>query len=123
VHSRQTLGAWGEAVAASWLEQLGYRLLARNHRCRGGEVDLVAEDGECVCFVEVRTRRSSWVAPAETIDAGKRRRVVTAAKDYLVKRGRRAGTRPLRFDAVEVQLDRFEGLSLSLHRNAFDALD
>jgi putative endonuclease len=117
---RQGLGALGEAVAAIWLEDLGFRLLAQNHRCRWGEVDIVAEDGDCLCFVEVRTRRGSFVTPAETIGLRKQRRVVTAAYDFLV-RGEVAHQRAMRFDVVEVLVDRSENLSLTLHRDAFAA--
>jgi putative endonuclease len=108
-------------MAASWLDTLGYRLVARNHRCPQGEVDIVAEDGPCLCFVEVRTRGPSHVAPAETIGIRKQRRVWVAAEHYLLGEGSKQGPRPLRFDVVEVQLDAFEGVTLSLHRNAFDA--
>jgi putative endonuclease len=121
VTDRRALGGKGEAVAASWLDSLGYRLVARNHCCRQGEVDIVAVDGDCLCFVEVRTRRSSCVSPAETIGVAKQRRVVAAAEHYLAHRGTSLNPRALRFDVVEVQVDAFDGLTLSLYRNAFDA--
>jgi len=105
----------------SWLGTLGYHLRTRNYRCRRGEVDIVAEEGGCLCFVEVRTRGPSWVTPAETVGITKQRRVVAAAKHYLFNEGAAPGQWPLRFDVVEVQLDAFEGLTLSLYRNAFDA--
>src|SRR6266851_1462087 len=97
--SRLTLGEEGEAVAASWLTSLGYRVLARNHRCVRGEVDIVADDGGCLCFVEVRTRGPSHVAPADTVNARKQRRVVAAAQHYLLGT---AGECASRFDVVEV---------------------
>jgi putative endonuclease len=116
---RQGLGAHGEAVAAIWLESLGFRLLARNHRCRWGEVDIVAEDGGCISFVEVRTRRGSFVAPAETVDSKKQQRVVAAAQHFLLHD--EVAQRPVRFDVVEVLVDRYDNLSLTLHRDAFVA--
>jgi putative endonuclease len=118
---RQTLGQHGEAVASSWLASIGFRLLTRNHRCRRGEVDIIAEERDCLCFVEVRTRGPSWVSPADTVGIVKQRRVVAAAKHYLAHQGVELGPRPLRFDVVEVQMDTFEGMTLSLYRNAFDA--
>jgi putative endonuclease len=118
---RHALGEGGESVAAIWLEGLGYRVLGRNHRCRRGEIDIVAEEEGCLCFVEVRTRGPSWVTPAETVGFAKQRRVVAAARHYLVHQGAGLGPRPLRFDVVEVQMDTFEGMTLSLYRNAFDA--
>jgi putative endonuclease len=116
---RQGLGAHGEAVAAIWLESLGFRLLAQNHRCRWGEVDIVAEDGDCMCFVEVRTRRGSFVLPAETVGPTKQRRVVAAAHHFLFHE--EVAPRPIRFDVVEVLVDRYDNLSLTLHRDAFVA--
>jgi putative endonuclease len=108
-------------VAASWLASLGFRLLGHNHRCRRGEVDIIAEEGDCLCFVEVRTRGPGWVSAADTVGFTKQRRVVVAAKHYLARRSAELGPRPVRFDVVEVQVDAFEGMELSLYRNAFDA--
>ena len=108
-------------MAATWLDSLGYRLLARNHRCPQGEVDIVAEDGTCLCFIEVRTRAPSHVTPAETVGLRKQRRVWAAAEHFLLGQGGDQGLRPMRFDVIEVRLDAHEGATLSLHRNAFDA--
>jgi putative endonuclease len=119
--SRKELGEQGEAVAASWLATLGYRLLARNHHCREGEIDIVAEEGSCLCFVEVRTRGPSQVEPVETVDLRKQRRVVAAAEHYLLANVTATDERALRFDVVEVQVDAYDGLTLSLHRDAFEA--
>ncbi len=119
--SRRALGEQGEAVAASWIASLGYRLLARNHHCREGEIDIVAEEGDCLCFVEVRTRGPSQVEPVETVDVRKQRRVVAAAEHYLLVNASGTGERALRFDVVEVQVDSYDGLTLSLHRDAFEA--
>ena len=57
-HLRQRFGDAGEAAAAELLEKNGYRIVARNHRCRRGEVDLIAEKGELLVFVEVRSRHA-----------------------------------------------------------------
>ncbi len=53
---RRARGREAEALAAAWLETRGYRILARNHALRRGEVDLVCRDGDVLCFVEVRSR-------------------------------------------------------------------
>jgi len=81
---RRELGAFGERVAAAHLEAKGYRIRARNFRCREGEIDIVAEQGDCLVFVEVRTRRGdAFGTPAESVTVAKERRLLTVAKAYL----------------------------------------
>lgn len=90
-------GESAEALAASFLQRRGLKILARNYRCRFGEIDLVAQSGAILVFVEVRSRRSdAFGGPAESITATKRRRLVAAARHYLAA----AGERPARFDVV-----------------------
>lgn len=90
-------GAPAEALAASFLQGCGLKILGRNYRCRFGEIDLIAETGATLVFVEVRARRSeNFGGPAESITAAKRRRLVAAARHYLAA----AGERPARFDVV-----------------------
>ena len=88
-------------LAAAWLEARGYRVLARNHALRLGEVDLVCERERVLCFVEVRSRTGdAHGGPEETVDRRKARRVVLAATDWL---GRNDGEgRDVRFDVVAV---------------------
>lgn len=91
-------GDAAEALAAEFLQRRGLRIVARNYRCRFGEIDLVAEAGAALVFVEVRARKSGdFGGPAESITAAKRRRLVAAARHYLAA-GRR--DRPSRFDVV-----------------------
>jgi len=83
---RRALGKRGEGLAARRLAAEGYRILARNYRCAMGEVDLVAADGDCLVFVEVRTRRDdSWGTPEESITAAKQARLVAIAEHYLAE--------------------------------------
>ena len=99
--SRQETGDAGEQAAAQFLEQHGFTITARNHRTRRGEVDLVAERGALVVFVEVRTRASDKFGPAEaTVDARKQARVVLAARDWLARNG--GSEREIRFDVIAV---------------------
>jgi putative endonuclease len=117
--TRQKLGALGEAAAAELLRSKGFTIVAQNHRCRLGEVDLVADDGEVLVFVEVRTRATSlFGAPEETVDLRKQRRIIAAARDYLAQR--RGPVRAARFDVIAV-VDGPRGPSLTHFENAFDA--
>ena len=115
-HNGKT-GRIGERLASQYLETLGYRVLSRNLRVgRLGELDLVAwaEDGRTLCFVEVKTRTSArYGTPAEAVSVFKQNRIRKMAEAWLSGSmpGGGAGDRsfadiPLRFDVVEVMLDR-----------------
>jgi putative endonuclease len=111
-------GARAEALAWDYLAAQGYRLVARNHRAKGGEVDLIAYDGAVLCFIEVRARSSDELGtPLETIDRPKQLRIIRAARDYL------AVLKPpwpeMRFDAVGILL--VDPPELELVRGAFEA--
>jgi len=94
------LGRWGEALAAEYLEKQGYALTAANWRCRFGELDLIAEDGSFLCFVEVKLRKSDAYGQAgEFVDQRKRERLRTAAQLYLAQHPTQLQPR---FDVVEV---------------------
>jgi len=96
------VGLEGENAAAAYLTSLGYRVIERNVRFRAGEIDLVAEDGGVLVFVEVKTRRGrGFGAPAEAVTAEKRRRLVRLASLYLARRG--GPVPPCRFDVVSVE--------------------
>ncbi len=102
---RRDLGAFGERVAAAHLAAKGYRIRARNFRCREGEIDIVAEDGDCLVFVEVRTRRGdAFGTPAESVTAAKERRLLTVAKAYLQEHPDVPANQ--RIDGVGVELSR-----------------
>jgi len=92
-------GRQGEQRAAEFLLQSGLRILQRNYRCRRGEVDLIAWDGDTLVFVEVRWRTGQRQGGAgESIDRHKQRRLLAAAQCYLM---RYAGAwPPCRFDAI-----------------------
>ena len=104
-------GNEAEARAADYLARRGLKILARNYRCRGGEIDLVCRDGATLVFVEVRLRtHGGFGAAAESITTAKQRRIALAARHYL------AG-KPLpacRFDAVLL-----DGANIDWIRDAF----
>ena len=102
---RRDLGAFGERVAAAHLEAKGYRIRARNFRCREGEIDIVAEDGDSLVFVEVRTRRGdAFGSPAESVTEAKERRLLTVARAYLQQHNDVPPNQ--RIDVVAVKLSR-----------------
>ena len=116
---RQRIGDLGEKAAEEMLAALGYRIVARKHRCPRGEVDLVAEQGDLLVFVEVRTRASVvFGAPEETVGAAKQQRLVRAARDFLARW--RGPPRSARFDVVAV-VDEPAGPRLTHFPGAFDA--
>lgn len=118
----QARGAAAEALVARFLAQRGLAVVARNVRCRGGEVDLVCLDGGTLVFVEVRLRANSrFGGAAASITPAKQRRVVTAARWWLAGAGRHHATRPCRFDAA--LLASLDEASIEWLRGAFDSGD
>ena len=106
-----SLGDLGESYAAAYLSQLGYRLVAANfnlpvgRNLRGAvikaEIDLVAYDGDTLCFIEVKTRASDWFAPPQVnVDLRKRRQISRAARVYRQMLG--IEHQPYRYDVVTV---------------------
>jgi putative endonuclease len=116
---RRGFGNEGEDASARFLEANGYVVLARNFRCRYGELDLVAEKNGTICFVEVRMRSTSiWGDPSQTVQGAKQRRVVKSALHYLQAHALR--NRMIRFDVVSV-LGRGKDAVVEHLPNAFDA--
>ncbi|MBI4871792.1 MAG: YraN family protein [Candidatus Riflebacteria bacterium] len=117
---RRELGLEGERAAADILRTQGFRIREVNFRTRFGELDIVAEEGEYLCFIEVRLRSgSSFGTAAESLTAKKREHLVAAARLYLAARG--CSERPCRFDLLALEWDRRTGSvrSHSLIRDAF----
>lgn len=114
----QTAGQRAEDNALTYLQQQGLRLVARNYRCRLGEIDLIMDDGCGLVFVEVRYRTSTRFGGAlESIDGRKRARLVAAASHYLaVKRIDRRS----RFDVVAISPGS-EQLTVQWLKDAFQA--
>ena len=99
-------GRWAESFAAAALEERGMRIAGRNFRTRFGEVDLIASDGDTLCFVEVRARKPSpFGTPSETVTASKARRIIAASQEYLQQDG--VGWRDWRIDVAAVELDKW----------------
>ncbi|NQT48730.1 MAG: YraN family protein [Chloroflexi bacterium] len=101
---RKELGALGEKRAVDYLRKKGYSIRERNFRCRAGEIDIVAQDKDCLVFVEVRTRRGSdFGTPEESVDAAKRKKLVSVALTYLQTHRKLPSL--WRFDVVAIEVD------------------
>lgn len=108
-----------EEAAAQLLERQGWRVLARNFHCRYGELDVVAQKGGVVAFVEVRMRSTAvWGDPALTVSRAKQQKVVRAALHFLL--AHRLPPCVLRFDVVSV-VGRGEAAELEHIPDAFEA--
>jgi putative endonuclease len=101
---RQRIGRWGETVASYFLEQRGYRVLARNVRTGCGEIDLIARhESEMLVFVEVKTRTNeNFGLPEEAVDARKLEHVFRAAEAYLQAHAELA-EQEWRIDVIAIQ--------------------
>ena len=117
-------GDQAENLALEFLLARGLTLIKRNHLCRMGEVDLIMQDGAVTVFVEVRLRSSgnktggttspdNWASAAESIDARKQLRIMTAARHFLIGRP----DPPCRFDCV--LLSRLDAAAIEWMRDAF----
>lgn len=116
---RRLLGQRGEAAAEAHLLGKGYRILARNYRCPFGELDLVAEEGGAVVFIEVKTRRGGRAGSgADAITPHKRLRLIRLARYYLAVHSLAAA--PCRFDVVTLAVHRGRA-RVEILRNAFQA--
>ena len=84
VPKRKEVGSRGEKLAADYLKKRGYKIVQRNFRCREGEIDIIAQQGECLVFVEVRTKKgSSFGTPEESVTLCKREKLISLASAYL----------------------------------------
>jgi len=97
---KQQAGDHAEDLAVAHLQRAGLRVVERNYRVRGGEIDCIALDGEILVFIEVRFRKHAYFGgAAASIDTRKQQRIIHAAQIYLMKHPRQA-QRACRFDCV-----------------------
>ena len=117
--ARAQTGQRGEEEAYFYLRQLGYVMVARNWRStrRRGEIDLIGWEGQALCFIEVKTRTTRAVKPAEAaVDGAKQDELRGMARDYL----RRSKALPaFRFDVVSIYFEDGVLPEVTLFRNAF----
>jgi len=111
------LGDFGEAAVAVWLRKNGYQVLASQFRCRYGEVDLIAKEGNTLCFIEVKTRTNlSMALPREYVGKQKQARLRAAAQYYISLHELDC---TMRFDVAEVYVSETGKTSIHYIENAF----
>lgn len=113
------LGDRGEDLAVSWLEKHGIRVVERNFRCKGGEVDIVARDGSTTVFIEVKTRKNlAYGVPQLAVTPFKQRQISKAALTWLLKNRRH--DHPARFDVIAIVLESDVTYRIEHIRDAFE---
>lgn len=113
--NKRAVGTAYEKQAGEYLMQQGYEIVAYNFRCRYGEIDMIARDGEYLVFVEVKYRKNAESgSPLEAVNAKKQYIISRVASYYCLTHGYGEST-PCRFDVVAILGD-----EISLVRNAFD---
>lgn len=118
LHYSQDTGKLGEDIATTQLWQQGYAILARRYRTRFGEIDIVAQDGATLVFVEVKARRSDrYGSAAESVTPWKQRRLAAMALDYMGRVNHLDD--PCRFDVVAIDGIGSDGVSIRHIKNAF----
>jgi putative endonuclease len=121
--NKRSFGSLGEQLAAEYLSNNGFSILDRNYRSgRYGEIDIIAEEKEYICFIEVKTRTGNlFGSPIEAVGYDKREKIKALAWSYL--KYRNLGERNMRFDIVEVTGKRvneeFVPERINLVRSAF----
>jgi len=116
MNTRQAKGKAAEQLAVDYLQHQGLKLIERNFRVKGGEIDLICRDGKTTVFVEVRLRsRGDFGGAAASITATKQARLILAARYWLL----RHGDTPCRFDCI--LLDGLEAKNIEWLRDAFSA--
>jgi len=118
---RMALGKTGEDLACGELERRGYAIIARRHRCRGGELDIIARDGPTLVFVEVKAREGhTFGDAAEAVTWQKQQRIVRLASEYVMRH--HVSDSPCRFDVVSIQFDEGRPV-IDVFQNAFSTND
>jgi putative endonuclease len=114
-------GKRGEELAVAYLQQRGYRIVARNYRCLYGEVDIIAWEGETLVFVEVKSRNTgTFGGPQEAVGLAKQKKLSRISLNYMQKM--RLDACNARFDVAAISLSS-QGANIDLIQNAFNLID
>ncbi|HFQ82117.1 MAG TPA: YraN family protein [Desulfobacterales bacterium] len=115
---RLSLGREGERLAGLYLQKSGYRIIERNFRFRGGEIDIIARQGEYLVFVEVKTRSTlAYGVPAAAVDVRKQWQIIQTARFYMAKHHIKEVA--MRFDVVAILLPKSGKTLIELIPHAF----
>jgi len=113
------VGNRGEELAAAFLERNGYAIVERNFRCKGGEVDIVAKDGNTLVFIEVKSRKTlTYGVPQLAVTPFKQRQISKAALTWLARNHKHDS--PARFDVIAILLNSNYLHQIEHIKNAFD---
>jgi putative endonuclease len=114
MEGKAACGRAGEDIACAWLELIGYGIVGRNRRAGRGEIDVIARDGSCIVFVEVKTRRSNLFGDgAAAVDGRKMRSMRRTASRLIASGGVGSGASEFRFDVIAIDVERAgEGMRL-----------
>ena len=113
-YNKRQIGTEKEKSAGAYLEKNGYEIIEYNFRCRQGEIDIIAKDGEYFCFIEVKYRTTNdYGSPFEAVDVRKQNQIRKVANYYLMKNKLSEWT-PCRFDVIG-----FVGEEMTHIENAF----
>ena len=116
--TKSEIGKLGEDSVCSYLQKQGYRIIARNYRIKGGEIDIIAENGDYIAFVEVKARKpDSLVTGFEAVNKRKQGLIIRTAADYCSKHPNMLQPR---FDVAEVIINDGNVQSIDYMTNAFD---
>ncbi len=119
LNKHQRFGRFGEDLAVRFLRQKGYRILKTNYRTPFGEIDIIAEYGDVLVFVEVKSRKSAaFGPPTASVDRRKQKKISMSALSYL-KSAKKTGARA-RFDVVSIRLSDGHYPQIEVIENAFE---
>ncbi len=114
---KSNIGREFESKACEYVSGLGMKVIDRNYTVRGGEIDIIAIDGEYLCFIEVKYRKAGMIAAYGSIDFRKQKRIIKTAEAYLYNN--KLQYQP-RFDTLIIVPDS-GGLKYEYIKNAYDA--
>ena len=117
--NKRVIGTGNEELACNYLISKGCRIIARNFRCRQGEIDIIAKDGAYLCFIEVKFRKDDGFGePQEAVNVSKQRKISRVSRFYLYSK-KVSFDIPIRYDVIAVSLN--EGsYTFKWIKNAFD---
>lgn len=118
-HLNKDVGNYGEDIAVKYLIKSNYTIVTRNFRCKSGEIDIIAQDEDYLCFIEVKTRYATeFGMPAEAVNRRKQYKIQKIAEFYIYEKN--CYDFSLRFDVVEVVLNIINNdYNVKLIKNAF----